>query len=83
MEINKRGQAVLREIRAIADDRVDPKTGEVIVKKAEWADYKVHISSLNTFPTGAGLASSAAGLACLTATLVTACTNTVICTPNV
>ena len=29
VEINKRGQAVLREIRAIADDRVDPKTGEV------------------------------------------------------
>ena len=31
VEINKRGQAVLREIRAIAGDRVDPKTGEVII----------------------------------------------------
>ncbi len=69
VEINKRGQAVLREIRAIAGNRIDPKTGEVIVKKEDWNNYKVHISSLNTFPTGAGLASSAAGLACLTTTL--------------
>ena len=29
---------------------------------------KLHIASINTFPTGAGLASSAAGLACLVAT---------------
>jgi diphosphomevalonate decarboxylase len=61
--------AVLREIRGIAQDRVDPKTGEVLVKKDGWPQYHVHISSVNTFPTGAGLASSAAGLACLVAAL--------------
>ena len=39
------------------------------MKKEEWPDYKVHIVSINTFPTGAGLASSAAGLACFVSTL--------------
>lgn len=68
VEINGRGVAVLREIRSIAGDRVD-SAGTVIVKKSDWPKYKVHISSVNTFPTGAGLASSAAGLACMTATL--------------
>ncbi len=34
-----------------------------------WSEYKLHISSVNTFPTGAGLASSAAGLACFVASL--------------
>jgi len=36
----------------------------------KWKDLKVHISSYNTFPTAAGLASSAAGYAALTAALV-------------
>ena len=69
IEINGRGLTCLREIRRIAQDRVDPATGAVVVKKEEWADYKVHIASINTFPTGAGLASSAAGLACFVSAL--------------
>ena len=69
IEINGRGQTCLREIRRLAQSRVDEATGEVIVEKDEWPQYHVHISSVNTFPTGAGLASSAAGLACFVATL--------------
>lgn len=68
-KINGRGIAVLREIRAIASDKYDEKTGELVVKKEDWSQYHVRISTVNTFPTGAGLASSAAGLACLVATL--------------
>jgi len=68
-EINGRAKTVIRELRRLASDRVDPKTGEVIVKKDEWSQYSLYIASVNTFPTGAGLASSAAGLACLVATL--------------
>ncbi len=69
VEINGRGVTCIREIRRIAGDRVDPATGEVIVKKEDWPQYKLRISSVNTFPTGAGLASSAAGLACMVTTL--------------
>ena len=43
--------------------------GEVIVKKEEWTQYKLHIVSFNNFPTAAGLASSAAGFACLVFTV--------------
>lgn len=67
--INSRALTCIREIRRLAGEKVDESTGEVIVKKEEWADYKIRINSINTFPTGAGLASSAAGLACFVATL--------------
>jgi diphosphomevalonate decarboxylase len=65
--MNKRVLAVLREIRARARSRTDGAgetvSGEVL------ASWKVHIVSRNTFPTAAGLASSAAGYACLVHTL--------------
>lgn len=57
---NKRLQNVLAEIRgrAKSKDASDPRVG-----------HKVHIVSANNFPTAAGLASSAAGYACLVASL--------------
>lgn len=60
---------MLAEIRRLAQERVDAESGETLVKKEDWPQYHVHISSVNTFPTGAGLASSAAGLACLVSAL--------------
>jgi diphosphomevalonate decarboxylase len=58
---------VLREIRARAGDRkADDGT---VIPAATLATYRVHIVSRNTFPTAAGLASSAAGYACLVHTL--------------
>jgi diphosphomevalonate decarboxylase len=69
IEINGRGKTVISCIRQIAQDKHDPATGELFVRKEEWPEYRVRISSVNTFPTGAGLASSAAGLACLVASL--------------
>ena len=54
-QINGRGIAVLREIRAIAGDKYDEKTGELLVKKEDWPQYRVRISTVNTFPTGAGI----------------------------
>lgn len=69
VEINGRGRTCIEEIRKLAQTRTDPSTGEVIVLKEDWSQYKLRICSINTFPTGAGLASSAAGLACFVATL--------------
>lgn len=69
IEINGRGRTCLAEIRKLAQDRLDPATGEVVIRAQDWPQYRVHIASINTFPTGAGLASSAAGLACLVSAL--------------
>ncbi|KAK2973934.1 hypothetical protein RJ640_001402 [Escallonia rubra] len=59
-----RYQNCLREIRSRATDLEDEKQGIKITKR-EWEKLHVHIASHNNFPTAAGLASSAAGFACL------------------
>lgn len=57
-----RFQSCLREIRKRARDFEDEKG--IKIKKEDWGKLHVHIASYNNFPTAAGLASSAAGLAC-------------------
>lgn len=64
---SKRFNACLEGVRALASDKIDEETGAVIVAKDQWKDMNVHVSSYNTFPTAAGLASSAAGYAALVA----------------
>jgi diphosphomevalonate decarboxylase len=59
-----RFQSCLREIRKRARDVEDEKKG-ITIKKEDWEKLHVHIASYNNFPTAAGLASSAAGFACL------------------
>lgn len=59
-----RYQNCLREIRSRASDIEDEKKGIKIAKK-DWEKLHLHIASYNNFPTAAGLASSAAGFACL------------------
>ncbi|KAL7147162.1 hypothetical protein ABFS83_06G089400 [Erythranthe nasuta] len=59
-----RFQNCLRELRSRASDVEDEKKGIKITKK-DWEKLRLHIVSFNNFPTAAGLASSAAGLACL------------------
>jgi diphosphomevalonate decarboxylase len=54
---SKRFRACVDGVKALASD------------PAKWNDLKVHVSSYNTFPTAAGLASSAAGYAALVAAL--------------
>ncbi|KAJ7552734.1 hypothetical protein O6H91_06G067900 [Diphasiastrum complanatum] len=65
---SQRYKNCLREIRERANDVVDEQTG-VHIKREDWLKLKLHIVSENNFPTAAGLASSAAGFACLVYTL--------------
>mmetsp|Transcript_66364 Transcript_66364/g.98361 ORF Transcript_66364/g.98361 Transcript_66364/m.98361 type:complete len:426 (-) Transcript_66364:386-1663(-) len=62
---SKRFRACVDGVKRLASDRIDPTTGDVVVKKEDWDTMHVRISSYNTFPTAAGLASSAAGYAAL------------------
>lgn len=66
---HSRLQTCLREIRRLARKRRnDANSGS----DAPSLSHKVHICSINNFPTAAGLASSAAGFACLVYTLARA-----------
>jgi diphosphomevalonate decarboxylase len=65
---SERFRACVDGVRALATDKVD-SNGVIVVKKEDWSHLHVHISSYNTFPTAAGLASSAAGYAALVAAL--------------
>ncbi|EPS58761.1 hypothetical protein M569_16051, partial [Genlisea aurea] len=60
----KRYQNCLRELRSRASDYEDENKG-IKISSEDWQKLHVHIVSYNNFPTAAGLASSAAGLACL------------------
>jgi len=82
---NKRFMACMNGVKAMARDRlVTPvnhssstsnsssssgSSSPHTVTAQEWRDMKIHVSSYNTFPTAAGLASSAAGYAALVAAL--------------
>ncbi|KAH7547752.1 hypothetical protein JRO89_XS14G0010500 [Xanthoceras sorbifolium] len=59
-----RFQNCLREIRNRACDFEDKEKG-IKIEKKDWEKLHLHIASYNNFPTAAGLASSAAGFACL------------------
>ncbi|CAB9500410.1 Diphosphomevalonate decarboxylase [Seminavis robusta] len=65
---NKRFRACIDGVRALATAKKDAD-GKVLVTKEGWSRMKIHVSSYNTFPTAAGLASSAAGYAALVAAL--------------
>ncbi|KAM9288788.1 diphosphomevalonate decarboxylase [Morus bassanus] len=59
-------QACLREVRRLARKRRGDSTEDTAPLSLS---YKIHIATENNFPTAAGLASSAAGYACLVSAL--------------
>uniref|UniRef100_A0A3P9IW21 Diphosphomevalonate decarboxylase n=1 Tax=Oryzias latipes TaxID=8090 RepID=A0A3P9IW21_ORYLA len=63
-------QSCLREIRRLARKRHND--GDATSTELTGLSQKVHICSVNNFPTAAGLASSAAGFACLVYSLAQA-----------
>jgi len=62
-----RFRACVDGVKALATEQT--RKDNTVVTKADWQSMKVHVSSYNTFPTAAGLASSAAGYAALVAAL--------------
>lgn len=70
-----RFRACVDGVKALATDKVccsanvDGVGTTMTVTKEMWQSMHVHVSSYNTFPTAAGLASSAAGYAALVASL--------------
>ncbi|XP_015984976.2 diphosphomevalonate decarboxylase [Rousettus aegyptiacus] len=62
-------QACLREIRHLARKQRSADDKDPLSRSLS---YKVHIASVNNFPTAAGVASSASGYACLAFTLAQA-----------
>jgi len=63
---NKRFRTVVKECQERANDLVSADGSKVLIAKADWPQYKLHVVSRNNFPTAAGLASSASGYATLT-----------------
>jgi diphosphomevalonate decarboxylase len=64
-----RFRACVDGVKALASEKKDADAGSVLASKQDWKDWNVYISSYNTFPTAAGLASSAARYAALVAAL--------------
>jgi diphosphomevalonate decarboxylase len=62
-----RFRACVDGVKALASDRT--MEDGTVVSRQDWQKMHVHVSSYNTFPTAAGLASSAAGYAALVASL--------------
>ena len=66
---NVRFRACIDGVKALATDVTTDDGVTAVVTKAQWQTMYIHVSSYNTFPTAAGLASSAAGYAALVASL--------------